>query len=41
MSAKNSAIGAHKIARYGWQPDLPDQRDHFYAPRWKWPVRFR
>ncbi len=20
-----------KIARYGWVPDLPDQRDHFYA----------
>ena len=22
---------AHKIARYGWVPDLPDQRDHMYA----------
>jgi hypothetical protein len=21
----------YKIARYGWLPDLPDQRDHFYA----------
>jgi GH25 family lysozyme M1 (1,4-beta-N-acetylmuramidase) len=21
-----------KIARYGWKPDLPDQRDHSYAP---------
>jgi C1A family cysteine protease len=21
----------HKIARYGWIPDLPDQRDHLYA----------
>ncbi len=20
-----------KIARYGWMPDLPDQRDHLYA----------
>lgn len=20
-----------KIAKYGWMPDLPDQRDHFYA----------
>ncbi len=22
---------SHKIARYGWLPDLPDQRDHLYA----------
>jgi C1A family cysteine protease len=22
---------AHKIKRYGWVPDLPDHRDHFYA----------
>jgi C1A family cysteine protease len=22
---------AHHIKRYGWIPDLPDQRDHFYA----------
>ena len=22
---------AHKIARYGWVPDLPDHRDHLYA----------
>src|SRR5208282_3731577 len=22
---------SYKIARYGWLPDLPDQRDHFYA----------
>jgi C1A family cysteine protease len=21
----------HKIQRYGWVPDLPDHRDHFYA----------
>ena len=21
----------HKIQRYGWVPDLPDQRDHLYA----------
>ena len=21
----------YKIARYGWLPDLPDQRDHYYA----------
>ena len=21
----------YKIARYGWLPDLPDERDHFYA----------
>jgi C1A family cysteine protease len=21
----------HKIQRYGWIPDLPDQRDHFYS----------
>jgi hypothetical protein len=22
---------SYKIARYGWLPDLPDQRDHLYA----------
>src|ERR1700730_13280562 len=22
---------SHTIQRYGWVPDLPDQRDHFYA----------
>ena len=22
---------SYKISRYGWLPDLPDQRDHFYA----------
>jgi len=22
---------AHKIKRFGWVPDLPDHRDHFYA----------
>ena len=21
----------YKVSRYGWLPDLPDQRDHFYA----------
>lgn len=21
----------HKIKRYGWLPDTPDQRDHLYA----------
>lgn len=25
------ASGAQKIRRYGWIPDLPDQRDHLYA----------
>lgn len=30
MNTKN--ILAHrKMARYGWQPDLPDHRDHLYA----------
>ncbi len=22
---------SYKISRYGWLPDLPDHRDHFYA----------
>ena len=22
---------SYKISRYGWLPDLPDERDHFYA----------
>jgi C1A family cysteine protease len=22
---------AHKVQRYGWVPDLPDHRDHYYA----------
>jgi len=22
---------AHKIARYGWIPDVPDQRDYLYS----------
>jgi C1A family cysteine protease/GH25 family lysozyme M1 (1,4-beta-N-acetylmuramidase) len=26
------AMRARKIARYGWKPDLPDQRDYSYAP---------
>jgi C1A family cysteine protease len=25
------SVVAHKIARYGWIRDLPDQRDHLYA----------
>ncbi len=25
------ALGKHKIKRYGWVPDTPDQRDHLYA----------
>ena len=25
------AVTRRKIARYGWKPDLPDQRDHSYA----------
>ena len=24
-------LGRHKIKRYGWLPDTPDQRDHLYA----------
>jgi C1A family cysteine protease len=28
---KNQTISQHKIARYGWLPDLPDYRDHLYA----------
>jgi C1A family cysteine protease/GH25 family lysozyme M1 (1,4-beta-N-acetylmuramidase) len=26
-----SIVARRKIARYGWKPDLPDQRDHSYA----------
>jgi C1A family cysteine protease len=29
--AKNEGISRRKIARYGWKPDLPDQRDLLYA----------
>ena len=30
--SKNKSHSPHrKIARYGWTPDLPDQRDHLYA----------
>lgn len=25
------AVGVRKVARYGWVPDLPDQRDYTYA----------
>jgi C1A family cysteine protease len=31
MSKASSVIKYRKIARYGWRPDLPDQRDHIYA----------
>ena len=31
MAADMPAVAARKIARYGWVPDLPDQRDHLYA----------
>ncbi len=27
---------SYKISRYGWLPDLPDQRDHFYAAPVEW-----
>jgi hypothetical protein len=26
-----STVTRRKIARYGWKPDLPDQRDYSYA----------
>ena len=31
MSKKSPVIKYRKIAKYGWRPDLPDQRDHIYA----------
>jgi C1A family cysteine protease len=31
MSKNKAAIIKRSIARYGWMPDLPDQRDHIYA----------
>jgi C1A family cysteine protease len=31
MKKNNDAITRRKIARYGWSPDLPDQRDHLYS----------
>ena len=31
MSKNTSHITQRKIARYGWSPDLPDQRDHLFA----------
>ena len=31
MSTKNSSPHRRKIARYGWTPDLPDNRDHLFA----------
>ena len=24
-------MSERKISRYGWTPDLPDHRDHFYS----------
>ena len=27
---------SYKISRYGWLPDLPDHRDHFYAAPVEW-----
>ena len=27
----NARLPLRQIARYGWQPDLPDHRDHLYA----------
>lgn len=29
--APEPQVNRRKIARYGWKPDLPDQRDHSYA----------
>src|SRR5579872_1370158 len=29
--AVDGAVTTRKIQRYGWVPDLPDQRDHLYA----------
>jgi len=31
MSKKQNPITQRKIARYGWSPDLPDQRDHLFS----------
>jgi C1A family cysteine protease len=31
MAKNTSKITYRKIARYGWTPDLPDQRDHLFA----------
>src|SRR5262249_15954861 len=31
MSPPVPPVTRRKIARYGWKPDLPDQRDHSYA----------
>ncbi len=31
MSKIQNTIKQRKIARYGWSPDLPDQRDHVYS----------
>ena len=31
MSPQEKATTARKTARYGWQPDIPDARDHLYC----------
>lgn len=31
MKNNNRTLVPRKIARYGWKPDLPDNRDHVYA----------
>lgn len=31
MAAKLNAVKTRSIKWYGWNPDLPDHRDHFYA----------
>lgn len=31
LPAPEPQLNRRKIARYGWKPDLPDQRDHSYA----------
>jgi C1A family cysteine protease len=31
VAAPNTSAAKRKIARYGWVPDIPDQRDHLYA----------
>jgi C1A family cysteine protease len=31
MAKSDVVAGAHTIQRYGWVPDLPDQRDFMYA----------
>ena len=31
MAASKGSVSHRKVARYGWVPDIPDQRDHLYA----------